>query len=84
VITIAHWGSNAFGLKGSPDAFNTILVIIFSGYVFKLVVALVDTAPFYFGTHWLSNYLQIDPNEEYSIKKREGDDHHHFPAPDQF
>lgn len=38
----------------------TILVLIGSNYVFKVFVAVADTAPFYVGTHYLKRYLQVD------------------------
>jgi hypothetical protein len=34
--------------------------------VFKVVVALLDTGPFYLGVHWLSRWLEIDPNAEHA------------------
>ena len=36
-----------------------------SSYLFKVVVAAVDTVPFYFGVRVLGSYLQIDPTKEY-------------------
>ena len=38
----------------------TILVLIGSNYVFKVFVAVADTAPFYVGTYYLKRYLQVD------------------------
>ena len=35
-------------------------LLIGSGYLFKMVIALLDTLPFYLGVHWLSGYLEID------------------------
>jgi uncharacterized PurR-regulated membrane protein YhhQ (DUF165 family) len=37
-----------------------LLVLMGSNYVFKLVVALLDTVPFYALTHYLRRYLRID------------------------
>ena len=37
-----------------------LLVLIGSNYVFKVTVALIDTVPFYIGTHYLKRYLGID------------------------
>ena len=42
-----------------------LLVLIGSGYLFKMIVALVDTLPFYVGVHYLSRYLKIDPMVEH-------------------
>jgi uncharacterized integral membrane protein (TIGR00697 family) len=41
-----------------------LLVLIGTGYAFKVVVALLDTIPFYLGCRWLTRYLQFDPVEE--------------------
>ena len=37
-----------------------MLVLIGSNYVFKVTVALIDTVPFYIGTHYLKRYLGVD------------------------
>ena len=42
-----------------------LLIFIGSGYVFKLVIALLDTGPLYVAVKYLSKYLQIDPMEEH-------------------
>ncbi len=39
---------------------SALLVLMGSSYVFKLVVALLDTVPFYALTHYLRRYLAID------------------------
>lgn len=65
VILIAHWSSNAFNLQGQADAFDKLIIIIFSGYIYKLTTALLDTIPFYYGTKFLSEYLKINPNKNY-------------------
>lgn len=65
VILIAHYYANAFHLKDSPQEFSGIMNFIFSGYIFKMLSALLDTIPFYLGTKFLSKYLNIDPNEGY-------------------
>ena len=39
------------------------LVLILYNYLFKLLVALIDTLPFYGISHFLQNYLQIDPKQ---------------------
>jgi len=40
---------------------GTILALIGTGYAFKVVVALIDTLPFYVGAHWLSRWLRLPP-----------------------
>jgi uncharacterized integral membrane protein (TIGR00697 family) len=39
---------------------SALLVLMGSNYVFKLIVALLDTVPFYALTHYLRRYLAID------------------------
>lgn len=64
VILIVHYFSDAFKVKGRAGEWNTLITLIFSGYVFKLVSALVDTIPFYYGTHFLKKYLGLRKQEE--------------------
>ncbi len=63
VILITHYAAR--GLPVDPDAplGPQLLVFIASGYVFKLVAALLDTIPFYLGVAYLRRYLQI-PDED--------------------
>jgi hypothetical protein len=42
-----------------------VLLWIGGGYAFKLVVVVLDTIPFYFGTRFPSRYLRIDPHTEH-------------------
>ncbi len=42
-----------------------LCVLIGTGYVFKVLVALLDTVPFYIGVAWLKKYLQFDPSSEH-------------------
>jgi uncharacterized PurR-regulated membrane protein YhhQ (DUF165 family) len=44
-------------------AFQTLLVLVGSNYLFKATVALLDTGPFYLGVHYLRRYLQLGPTE---------------------
>ena len=66
VITITHFYAGALPIDPSAPVWPQLWVFIGSGYVFKLTVALLDTAPFYVGVHYLSRYLQIDPNAEHA------------------
>jgi uncharacterized integral membrane protein (TIGR00697 family) len=61
VILITHF--YAHGLRIEPDQalWPQLLAYIGAGYTFKLVVALLDTIPFYLGVRWLSPYLRIAP-----------------------
>ncbi|MFT4822879.1 MAG: uncharacterized PurR-regulated membrane protein YhhQ (DUF165 family) [Halioglobus sp.] len=44
-------------------AFEVLLVLVGSNYLFKASVALLDTGPFYFAVYKLRTYLQLQPNE---------------------
>ena len=66
VITITHFYANALPIDAAKAIWPQLWVFIFSGYVFKLTIALFDTGPFYIGVHYLSRYLEIDPNAEHA------------------
>ena len=62
VILITHFYANA--LPPAPEGrslFDHLMMFIVTGYVFKLIVALLDTIPFYFMVGWLKRYLKFDP-----------------------
>jgi uncharacterized integral membrane protein (TIGR00697 family) len=40
---------------------SQLLILIVSGYTFKVAAALLDTLPFYLGVHWLCRYLRVPP-----------------------
>lgn len=65
VILITHYYANALPIEADRALGPQLLVFIFSGYVFKMVFALLDTIPMYVGVRWLSRYLQIDPRAEH-------------------
>ena len=48
-----------------PHWFQLIVSYILAGYVFKLLVALIDTVPIYIAVRFLKGYLQIDPTAEH-------------------
>ncbi len=63
VILITHFYAHALPIDSGADLWPQLLTFIGSGYVFKVTCAAVDTVPFYLGSRWLSDYLQIDPLE---------------------
>ena len=65
VILITHFYAHALPIDEQRALWPQLFVFIASGYVFKLVAALLDTIPFYIGVHYLSRYLQIDPHHEH-------------------
>ena len=62
VITVTF---GAAFLRGDI-AFQALLVLIGSNYVFKAAVALLDTGPFYVLVHYLRRYLELGP-EDYAV-----------------
>ena len=64
VILITHFYANALPIEADRDLWPQLLFFIVSGYSFKVVIALLDTLPFYLGVSWLSRYLQLDPSNE--------------------
>ncbi len=65
VITITHFYARGLPIDPSAAIWPQLWVFIASGYVFKIAIALLDTLPFYVGVHYLSRYLEIDPNAEH-------------------
>ncbi len=61
VIGITFWADFSSGKK----TLAAIGILIGSNYLFKLVIAALDTIPFYMGVHFLKKYLQIDPTREF-------------------
>lgn len=64
VILITHYYANALPISEEESLMPQLVVFILSGYVFKLVTALLDTVPFYFGTYFFYKYLHIEPLKE--------------------
>jgi queuosine precursor transporter len=61
VILITHYYANALPIDETQGIAGQLATFIFSGYIFKMTCALVDTVPFYIGSKWLAEYLKIDP-----------------------
>ena len=65
VITITHFYAKGLPIDPNGAIWPQLWLFIASGYMFKLVIALFDTLPFYLGVHYLSRYLEIDPTAEH-------------------
>ncbi|MFH1419129.1 MAG: queuosine precursor transporter [Planctomycetota bacterium] len=65
VICITHFYAHALPVKEAESIWPQLFMFIASGYVFKLIAAVVDTVPFYIGVKFLSGYLRIDPLQEH-------------------
>ncbi len=71
VITITHFYAKGLPIDQTKPIWPQLWVYIGSGYVFKMIVALLDTIPFYIGVKFLSRYLQIDPTIEHHADREE-------------
>ncbi|MCA9256839.1 MAG: queuosine precursor transporter [Phycisphaerales bacterium] len=67
VILITHYYAKALPVSPDKPILGQLLTFIASGYVFKMVAALLDTVPFYVGVHYLSKFLKIDPHREHAL-----------------
>lgn len=60
VIVITHYMSaNGLEIIDNKGVFETLSIYILSSYAFKVVVALLDTIPFYYCTIYLRRYLNL-------------------------
>ena len=64
VILITYALTTALPIDESRSVLPQLLVLIASGYIFKMVVALVDTGPMYALVSVLRRYLNLKPDEE--------------------
>jgi len=61
VILITHFYAHALMIQADQPLWPQLLAYIGAGYTFKLVMALLDTLPFYVGVRRLSIYLRLAP-----------------------
>ena len=70
VILITHFYAHALPIPdGLPagELWQKLAMFIVTGYVFKLIVALLDTIPFYMLVGFLKRYLDFDPASEHRV-----------------
>ncbi len=60
VILITHFFAKGLPIQEGKSLYFQLASFIISAYLFKVVMALLDTIPFYFGTKALRKYLQIE------------------------
>ncbi len=59
VILITHFYAHALPVNEDAGIWGQLLVFIWTGYVFKMLAALLDTPVFVLGTRWLVRYLRL-------------------------
>ncbi|MCK5535384.1 MAG: queuosine precursor transporter [Bacteroidales bacterium] len=69
VILITHYYAKALPIDNTESLSSQLIIFILSTYVFKIVAAAIDTVPFYFGTKYLSKFLEIDTLKEFKEER---------------
>jgi uncharacterized integral membrane protein (TIGR00697 family) len=64
VILVTHFYAAALPVNADEPIWPQLMVFIASGYVFKLVVAALDTGPIYLAVAYLRPWLGLQENEE--------------------
>ncbi len=71
VILITHFYAHALPINPDHSIWPQLGLFIATGYVFKLVAALVDTPVIYAAVAILKRYLYIDPTREHAADREE-------------
>lgn len=71
VITITYFYANALPVAAGEPIWPQLWMFIATGFVFKLVVALLDTPLIYLAVAVLRKYLHIDPTAEHNADAEE-------------
>ncbi|MFG0253469.1 MAG: queuosine precursor transporter [Phycisphaerales bacterium JB038] len=66
VILITHFAAKALPIDETRSLWPQLLLFIATGYVFKFLVAALDTIPLYLGVPILARYLRMDPRAEHN------------------
>jgi uncharacterized integral membrane protein (TIGR00697 family) len=64
VILVTHFYAAALPVNGDEPIWPQLMVFIASGYVFKVLVAALDTGPIYLAVRYLRPWLGLKDNEE--------------------
>lgn len=65
VILITYYFADGIPIVEGKPIFTQLMAFILSAYIFKVLAALIDTIPFYFGTKWLRKYLEVEDEIPY-------------------
>lgn len=61
VILITHFYANGLPTNELGELTHPLIYFVLSGYLFKVLVAILDTIPFYICVKYLSAYINNDP-----------------------
>lgn len=61
VILVTHYYAGLLPIDIDEPVGGQLVSYIVAGYTFKVIIALLDTGPFYLGAHWLTRYLRLPP-----------------------
>ena len=61
VILITHFYAGALPIEPGRSLWPQLFAFIGAGYAYKVLTALLDTLPFYLGSHWLRRALRLPP-----------------------
>ena len=64
VILVTHFYAAALPVNADEPIWPQLMVFITSGYVFKMLVAALDTGPIYLAVAYLRPWLGLKENEE--------------------
>ena len=68
VILITYYvAADVMPVDQTESILPQLMLLIATGYVFKLLVALADTIPFYLSVRFLKHYLRFDPVKETAL-----------------
>lgn len=59
VILISHFYAHSLPITENKSLWVQIFILVMSSYLFKVVFALLDTIPFYYGVRFFRKYLQL-------------------------
>ncbi len=65
VVLITYYFTHSIIIEPGQPVFSFLVTLILSNYFFKVIAALIDTVPFYYGTRALADYLNIDISRGY-------------------
>ncbi len=64
VVLMTYFLADVLPIDEAKALWPQLMVLITSGYIYKVIVALVDTVPLYLLTAWLRPFMGLEDNEE--------------------